>query len=60
VKYRLYVDEVGNPGLSASLQHPNERFLSLTGVIIELGHVDAKYLRGPNGTLEGWGCKWLP
>lgn len=22
--------------------------------------VDTKYLRGPNGTLDGWGCKWLP
>lgn len=41
MKYRLYVDEVGNSGLGAKLQHPNERYLSLTGVIIELDHVDA-------------------
>ncbi len=41
MKYRLYIDEVGNSGLSARLQHPNERYLSLTGVIIELHHVDS-------------------
>jgi hypothetical protein len=41
MKYRLYIDEVGNPGLNARLQHPNERYLSLTGVIIELRHVDS-------------------
>jgi len=40
MKYRLYVDEVGNSGLGANLQHPNERYLSLTGTIIELDHVD--------------------
>lgn len=37
-KYRLYIDEVGNPGIKADI-HPNERFLSLTGVIIELAYV---------------------
>lgn len=41
MKYRLYVDEVGNPGFGARLQHANERYLSLTGVIIELHHVDS-------------------
>jgi hypothetical protein len=40
MKYRLYVDEVGNSGLSAKLQHPNERYLSLTGIIVDLEHVD--------------------
>jgi hypothetical protein len=39
VKYRLYVDEVGNPDLGAS-QNPNHRYLSLTGVILELEYVD--------------------
>ena len=41
MKYRLYIDEVGNPGLGARLQHPNERYLSLSGVIIEFHHVDS-------------------
>ena len=41
MKYRLYIDEVGNSGLSARYQHPNERYLSLTGVVIELHHVDS-------------------
>jgi hypothetical protein len=41
MKNRLYVDEVGNPGLSAKFQHPNERYLSLTGVVIGLEHVDS-------------------
>ncbi len=38
MKYRIYIDEVGNPDLESS-DNPNHRFLSLTGVIIELGHV---------------------
>ena len=38
MKYRLYVDEVGNPDLRAS-QNPNHRYLSLTGVIFELEYV---------------------
>ena len=38
MKYRMYVDEVGNPDLNAS-QNPNHRYLSLTGVIIELDYV---------------------
>lgn len=34
--YRLYIDEVGNEGMtSAALQDDNNRYLSLTGVIIE-------------------------
>ncbi len=37
-KYRLYVDEVGNPDLQSS-DNPNHRFLSLTGIIIDLDHV---------------------
>jgi len=37
-KYRMYVDEVGNPDL-ANTDNPNHRFLSLTGVIISLSVV---------------------
>jgi hypothetical protein len=39
-KYRIYIDEVGNPDLESS-DNPNHRFLSLTGVILELGHVES-------------------
>lgn len=35
--YRLYIDEVGNHDLTHA-EDPNERFLSLTGVIIESQH----------------------
>ena len=38
MKYRIYIDEVGNPDLKSS-DNPNHRFLSLTGVILELGYV---------------------
>jgi hypothetical protein len=38
VKHRLDVDEVGNADLNAS-SDPNHRYLSLTGVIIELDYV---------------------
>jgi hypothetical protein len=38
MKYRLYVDEVGNPDLRAS-KDSNHRYLSLTGVIFELEYV---------------------
>jgi hypothetical protein len=37
-KYRLYVDEVGNSDLAAS-DDPNHRYLSLTGVAMDLDHV---------------------
>jgi len=40
VKYRVYIDEVGNPDLESST-NPNHQFLSLTGVIMELGYVGA-------------------
>lgn len=39
MKYRLYIDEVGNSDLGAS-QDPNHRYLSLTGVIMDLDYVD--------------------
>jgi hypothetical protein len=38
MKYRMYVDEVGNPDLESSA-NINHRFLSLTGVVMELGFV---------------------
>lgn len=38
MKYRLYIDEVGNQDLK-SAENPNERFLGLTGVIFELNYV---------------------
>jgi hypothetical protein len=37
-KYRMYVDEVGNSDLASS-RDPNHRYLSLTGVILELEYV---------------------
>jgi hypothetical protein len=37
-KYRLYVDESGNSDLGQS-DDPNHRFLSLTGIIIDLDYV---------------------
>lgn len=39
MKYRIYVDEVGNSDLDSS-EDPNHRFLSLTGVIVEIGHIE--------------------
>lgn len=38
MKYRMYVDEVGNSDLDSS-SNPLHRFLSLTGVIIDLNYV---------------------
>lgn len=37
-KFRLYIDEVGNPDLEHS-ENPNHRFLSLTGVIVDIAYV---------------------
>lgn len=37
--YRLYLDEVGTDDLS-HLENDNHRFLSLSGVIVNLGHVE--------------------
>lgn len=39
-KFRVYIDEVGNPDLGSS-ENPNHRFLSLTGIIADLEHVRA-------------------
>ena len=38
MKYRCYIDEVGNADLESS-DNPNHRFLSLSGVILELDYV---------------------
>lgn len=38
MKYRIYIDEVGNSDLSSS-ENPNHRFLSLTGVILDLEYM---------------------
>jgi hypothetical protein len=38
LKYRIYIDEVGNADLESS-DDPNHRFFSLTGVIISADHV---------------------
>lgn len=38
MKYRIYIDEVGNADLESS-DDPNHRFFSLTGVIVDLDHI---------------------
>lgn len=38
-KYRMYIDEVGNSDMGAS-ENPNHRYLSLTGVVMEIEYVD--------------------
>lgn len=38
MKYRIYIDEVGNNDLGSST-NPNHRFLCLTGVVFELDYV---------------------
>lgn len=38
MKYRMYIDEVGNSDLKSS-ENPLHRFLSLTGVVIELEYI---------------------
>ncbi len=38
IKYRIYIDEVGNNDLRSS-DNPNHRYLSLTGIIFELNYV---------------------
>ncbi len=40
MKYRLYIDEVGNSDLGAS-HDPNHRYLSLTGITLELDYVQS-------------------
>ncbi len=38
MKFRIYIDEAGNSDLESS-DNPNHRFLSLTGIILDLGYV---------------------
>ena len=38
MKYRIYIDEVGNPDLKSSIKE-DHRFLCLTGVIFDLQYV---------------------
>lgn len=38
MKYRIYIDEVGNSDMNSSLDSTN-RFLSLTGVIVDLDFI---------------------
>ena len=38
-KYRIYIDESGHANMN-SAEIPNERFLSLTGVIIKIDYVN--------------------
>lgn len=40
MKYRIYIDETGNSDLGSS-ENPNHRYLSLTGVIIDIALVDS-------------------
>jgi hypothetical protein len=40
MKYRIYIDEVGNPDLDSS-DNPIHRYLSLTGVIAELEYIQS-------------------
>lgn len=40
MKYRMYIDEVGNSDLEAS-DDPNHRYLSLTGIILNLDYVSS-------------------
>lgn len=39
MKYRIYIDEVGNPDMGSST-NPNHRYLSLTGIILNLEYVN--------------------
>lgn len=39
MKYRMYIDETGNPDLGSS-DDPNHRYLSLSGIIMDLDYVD--------------------
>jgi len=47
--YRIYVDEVGNHDMTHA-DDPNQRFLSLTGVILESGYI-AQTLQPSNVTI---------
>lgn len=42
-RFRLFFDETGNGDMDAAQTHPNERYLSLTGIVIRQDHHD-KYV----------------
>jgi len=42
--YRIYIDEVGNDGMKrGKFTHPNDRYLSLTGVILEANYYKSTF-----------------
>lgn len=45
--YRLYIDEVGHHNMKSS-EDPNERYLGLTGVIMELGYAETEFTNSLN------------
>lgn len=53
-KYRLYIDEVGNSDLGSSI-NPNHRYLSLTGIIMDLDYVRDVF----QPELEALKCKYF-
>jgi integrase len=57
VKYRLYIDEVGNSDLRASLNQ-NHRYLSLAGVIVSLDYVGTD-LNPQIENLSGDQARWV-
>lgn len=55
--YRIYIDEVGNDGMRRnSIQSPNDRYLSLTGVILEANY----YRETFHHTLFDFKSKFIP
>jgi hypothetical protein len=68
MKYRMYIDEVGNASMTAS-PDPSNRYLSLTGIIMGLDYVDdvvasemesLKRRYFSYGVINGYGRKLLP
>jgi hypothetical protein len=47
-RYRLFFDETGNGDLEAAARNPNERYLSLTGIVIRQDHHDGYVTRRLN------------
>lgn len=75
-KVRIYIDEVGNADLGSSadpnhlIAHPSFkhclRLITGHDTLKPLGQriaeilVREKYYRSNDGTINGWGIKWLP
>ncbi|RED17130.1 DUF3800 domain-containing protein [Parasphingopyxis lamellibrachiae] len=51
-RYRLYFDETGNGDLDAAEKHPNERYLSITGVVVKQDTHDGYLTRRMNRLKE--------